>query len=94
LASSTVATILKNQDKIIKEYECNFNENGSKRNMSAKRIKASTYSDIDSLMDKWFKQTIAQKNVVIGGPEIQAQALKYAFSRLFNMGNPLKRDSI
>ena len=78
LASSTVSTIFKNQDKIIEERECNINENGSKRNNSAKRIKAPTYSDIDSAVEEWFKQTIAHKNVVIGGPEIQAQALKYA----------------
>jgi len=85
LASSTVETILKNQDKIIKEYECNLNENGSKRNISAKRIKFPTYEDIDSAMEEWFKQTIAHKNVVIGGPEIQAQALKYAaFIQNFN----------
>ena len=41
------------------------------------RIKEPTYQDIDSAVEEWFKQTIAQTNVVIGGPEIQTQALKY-----------------
>ena len=79
LASSTVATIIKNADKIVSEYECNEASNGSKRNKQSMKIKPPTYQDIDSAVKDWFRQTITNnKNVVIGGPEIQAQALKYA----------------
>ena len=77
LSSSTVSTIFKNQEKIIAEYESNLEENGIKRNKDSMRIKEPTYQDIDSGVEEWFKQTIAQTNVVIGGPEIQTQALKY-----------------
>ena len=78
LASSTVATILKNSAKIIAEYESNLNGNGSKRNKSAKRLKVPTYQDVDEAVEEWFKQSISNTNTVIGGPEIQAQALKFA----------------
>ncbi len=43
-----------------------------------KKIKQATYHDVDSAVDEWFKQTISLNNVVIGGQEIQAQAVKYA----------------
>ncbi len=47
--------------------------------MSAKKIKVPIYEDIDIAMEELFKQTVAHNNDVIGGLEIQAQALKYAF---------------
>ena len=65
LSSSTVSTIFKNQEKIIAEYESNLEENGIKRNKDSMRIKEPTYQDIDSGVEEWFKQTIAQTNVVI-----------------------------
>jgi hypothetical protein len=75
LASSTVATIMKNKEKILAEYESNAA--GSKRNQASSRIKQPTYQDIDNAVKEW--QTISiNKNVVISGPEIQNQALKYA----------------
>jgi len=77
LASSTVATIMKNKEKILAEYESNAA--GSERNQASSRIKQPTYQDIDNAVKEWFWQTISiNKNVVISGPEIQNQALKYA----------------
>ena len=76
-AVDLIATILKKQEKIIEEYESNCVENGSKRTQTIKRIKLPTYHNIDVATEEWFKQTMAHNNVVIGGPEIKAQALKY-----------------
>ena len=76
-AVDLIATILKKQEKIIEEYESNCGENGSRRNKTIKRIKLPTYHDIDVATEEWFKQTMAHKNIVIGGPEIKAQVLKY-----------------
>lgn len=78
LASSTLATILKNKDKIIAVYESNSTENCGKRI----RIKQPMYPDIDIAVDDWYKLTILTNNVAIGGAEIRAQAIKYA--TLFN----------
>jgi len=47
LASSTVATIMKNKEKILAEYESNAA--GSKRNQASSRIKQPTYQDIDNV---------------------------------------------
>jgi len=77
LASSTISTILKQKEKIIAEYESN-EDNGGRRNQKTTKIKPSSYKDIDSAVEEWFRQTITIHNVVIGGPEIQAQAMKYA----------------
>jgi len=77
-SSSTVSTILGQSAKIISEFEKNSNENDMVRNKTAKRIKLPTYHDVDSAVQDWFTQATIQTNVVIGGPEIQAQALKYA----------------
>jgi len=46
LASSTVATIMKNKEKILAEYESNAV--GSKLNQALSRIKQPTYQDIDN----------------------------------------------
>ena len=78
LSSSTVSTIIKHKEKIIKEYELNEAANGSKRNKQVCQIHQCKYADIDSAVDQWFSQAINNNNVVIGGPEIREQALKYA----------------
>jgi len=78
LGSSTIATILKNKDKLRKEYESNVESNDAKRNKVSMQIKPPKYADIDSAVDTWFFQTINNCNVVIGGPEIREQALKFA----------------
>ena len=77
-SSSTVSTILGQSKKIIAEYEKNENENDMQRNKAAKRLRLPTYQDIDTAVQEWFTQATSQINVVIGGYEIQRQALKYA----------------
>ena len=76
-SSSTVSTIIKNKEKIIKEFESNEASNGCKRNKQIIQIKPPKYADIDSAVDSWFLQSITNSNVVIGGPEIKQQAKKY-----------------
>ena len=77
-SSSTVSTILGQSKKIIAEYEKNENENDMQRNKAAKRLRLPTYQDVDTAVQEWFTQATSQINVVIGGYEIQRQALKYA----------------
>ena len=70
-SSSTISTILKEKEKIIKEYEEN-------KTADRKRIKLSIFPLLEDAMTTWFKQAISHTNVVIDGPTIQAQASKYA----------------
>ena len=70
-STSTISTILKEKEKIIKEYEEN-------RAGERKRIKLSQYPLLEEAMSWWFKKTNANKNIVIDGPTIQGQAEKYA----------------
>ena len=76
--SSTVSTIIKNKDKIVKEYENNVAANGAKRNKLTMQIHRPKYHEIDKAVDTWFAESISQTNVVIGGPEIKEQALRFA----------------
>ena len=67
LSSSTVATIIKNKEKIIKEFQSNLETNSCKRNKLTVKIKAPKYEDLGSAVDSWFSQTINNSNVAIGG---------------------------
>jgi len=76
--SSTVATIIKNKEKLVKEYDSNVSANGAKRNKLTMQIHQPKYQDIDKAVDTWFAESVSQCNVVIGGPEIKEQALRFA----------------
>ncbi|CAB0034433.1 unnamed protein product [Trichogramma brassicae] len=69
LSSSTVSTIWKNRDSIIKSFE----ECGG----SIKKRRTCKNPDIDKALYKWFLQKRNQ-NVPINGPILQAQAEKFA----------------
>ena len=70
--------MLKYKEKIIKEFELDVAPRGSKRNKQVSQIHPCKYADINSAVDLRFSQTINNNNVVIVGPEIKEQALKYA----------------
>ena len=60
--SSTVSTIIKNKDKIVKEYENNVAANGAKRNKLTMQIHRTKYHEIDKAVDTWFAESISQTN--------------------------------
>ncbi len=55
--SSTVATIIKNKEKLVKEYDSNVSANGAKRNKLTMQIHQPKYQDIDKAVDTWFADT-------------------------------------
>ena len=61
-STSTISTILKEKEKIIKEYQNNKGER--------KRIKLSQYPLLEDAMSWWFKKTNANKNIVIDGQRL------------------------
>lgn len=72
IPSSTLSTIIKNREKILK-----IAENGI--SSDRKRVKICTYNDIDEAVLDWVKM-VRDKNESISGPIIREKALAFAKS--------------
>lgn len=68
LVNSTVGSILKNKEKILKA----FNEDGE----NVKRIRGCERTDIDAALLKWFKQC-RSANIPVSGPLLQEKATEF-----------------
>ncbi|RNA31545.1 hypothetical protein BpHYR1_018914 [Brachionus plicatilis] len=70
--TSTISTILSSKENILEHFEKNLC--GTEK----KRIKLSSFDDVDKAVLFWFEQVQKYSNVTVSGIEIQLQALKYA----------------
>jgi hypothetical protein len=73
-ASSTLYTIVnqKYRDKIKEATDLDMH------NPACKKIKLSTYPEIDKAMEMWFREVKQTENITLDGPLIQEQALKFS----------------
>ncbi|RNA31852.1 tigger transposable element-derived 6-like [Brachionus plicatilis] len=70
--TSTISTIVKNQEATKKASE-------SMRDIKkAKRLGEPKYKELEKYLDMWFRDTKAHNSITLDGPLIQAQALKIA----------------
>jgi hypothetical protein len=73
-ASSTLYTKVnqKYQDKIKAATDLDMH------NPVCKKIKLSTYPEIDKAMEMWFREVKQTENITLDGPLIQEQALQFS----------------
>lgn len=69
LSSSTVSTIWKNRESVLKAFEGN--------NLNVKKMRTCEKNDIDEALFEWFKLQ-RDRNIPISGPILQNQAEKFA----------------
>jgi hypothetical protein len=67
---STVSTILKNKEKVIKAIEGTVSQN-------CKRLKEGTFENVDRAVVDWFKATKSQ-NILVSGALIKENVLELA----------------
>ena len=71
LSQSTISTIMKKKDEIIRAYE------GGLYADKRKKMKQSTFPDLDKALSEWFRK-VRGMNIPVSGPILQEKALYFA----------------